>query len=344
MQPSYPGASEEAERRSYFQKGEWRGKVIFSRKSGERFLCNVSYGLLKDAEGNVSGSVAVIRDKSEQEKKEKQLSYLAELVNKTYDAIISIDTSFRIISWNKGAQIIYGYTAGEAIGKDVAVLLHWENAATCFKEINQKPGKQTYWQGEEKHFHQSGSEVYALLSVSLIHDEQQSVTGYVIVGKGISPRKQLENKLQRLNQELEQRVQRKARELTHVFERVTDGFIAFDKNWNYRYLNKKASEILGRSPDELIGKNIWTEYPEKLQEPLYHQFFRSHGNAETETCTSMESNLPWVVRSLIVSLARWAVLCICKILPIRKARNNHWKKAGNGMPVSWKRCRKEYGM
>jgi PAS domain S-box-containing protein len=273
LQPFYSGVSEEVERRLYHQGGEWRGNVIFSRKSGKRFPCNVSYGLLKDGDGNVNGTVAVIRDRTEQEKKEKQLLYLAELVNKTNDAIISIDMTSRIISWNKGAEIIYGYTAGEAIGKDLAVLLGWENAGTRLTEIRQRPGKEAYWQGEERHYDKNGIEAYALVSVSVIQDEPNDLTGYVIVGKDISQRKQLENKLQHLNQELEQRVQRKAQELTHVFERVTDAFIAYDKNWNYTYLNKKAGEILGRSPEQLIGKNMWTEFPEKLAEPFYRLFF-----------------------------------------------------------------------
>jgi len=273
MQPFYLDVSEEAERRLYHKEGEWRGNVIFSRKNGERFPCNVSYGLLKDANGSITGNVAVIRDRTEQEKKAKQLSYLAGLVDKTYDAIISIDITSRIISWNKGAETIYGYTAKEAIGKDLAVLLGWENVWTSIAEIQHRPGEEAYWQGEERHYHKSGTEVYALVSVSAILDDQDAVTGYVIVGKDISQRKELENKLQRLNQELEQRVQRKTQQLTHVFERVTDAFIAFDKDWNYRYLNKKAGEILGSTPEQLIGKNIWTEFPEKFEEPFYRQFF-----------------------------------------------------------------------
>jgi PAS domain S-box-containing protein len=273
LQPFYPGVSEEVERRLYHQEGEWRGNVIFSRKNGKRFPCNVSYGLLKDGNGNINGTVAVIRDRTEQEKKEKQLLYLADLVNKTNDAIVSIDLTSRIISWNKGAEIIYGYTAGDAIGKDLAVLLRWENASTRLAEIRHRPGEAAYWQGEETHYHKNGMEVYALVSVSVIQDEPNDLTGYVIVGKDISQRKQLENKLQHLNQELEQRVQRKAQELTQVFERVTDAFIAYDKNWNYTYLNKKAGEILGRSPEQLIGKNMWTEFPGKLAEPFYRLFF-----------------------------------------------------------------------
>lgn len=273
LQPFYPGICEESERLVYYDKGEWRGNVIFSRKNGERFLANVSYGLLKDADGNISGTVAVVRDRTEQQKNEKQLLYLAELVNKTYDAIISIDINFVIISWNKGAEILYGYTAAEATGKDISLLLGWENAASRFSETRLTPGKDVYWQGEEMHYHKNGTEVYALVSVSMIQDEQDSVTGYVIVGKDISQRKELETKLQRLNHELEQRMQRKAQELSHVFERVSDAFVAFDADWNYTYLNKKAGEVIGRSPEQLIGKNIWREFPEKLDEPLYRQYF-----------------------------------------------------------------------
>ena len=54
----------------------------------------------------------------------------------------------------------------------------------------------------------------------------------------------------------------KTAELKDIFERVTDGFIALDKNWCYTYVNKKAGEILRRDPSYLIGKNIWDEFPD----------------------------------------------------------------------------------
>ena len=47
-----------------------------------------------------------------------------------------------------------------------------------------------------------------------------------------------------------------------IFERITDAFVALDKNWRYTYVNTKAAEMFGRSADDLIGKHIWTEFPE----------------------------------------------------------------------------------
>ena len=51
--------------------------------------------------------------------------------------------------------------------------------------------------------------------------------------------------------------------LTDVFERITDAFVALDINWCYTYVNKKAGEIFYRSPAQMIGKHIWTEFPEE---------------------------------------------------------------------------------
>jgi PAS domain S-box-containing protein len=45
-----------------------------------------------------------------------------------------------------------------------------------------------------------------------------------------------------------------------ILESITDGFWAVDRDWNFIYVNRKAEELLQRSRDELLGKNIWTEF------------------------------------------------------------------------------------
>ncbi|MGV8123363.1 MAG: PAS domain S-box protein [Candidatus Xenobiia bacterium LiM19] len=66
--------------------------------------------------------------------------------------------------------------------------------------------------------------------------------------------------------------------LNSVFERVTDAFVALDRNWRYTYVNNKAGELLGRRPDDLIGKHIWTEFPTGVGQP----FQRAYEKAMTE--------------------------------------------------------------
>lgn len=63
--------------------------------------------------------------------------------------------------------------------------------------------------------------------------------------------------------------------IKEVFERVNDPFIALDNNWDFTYVNKKAAELARRTPEELIGKNIWKEFPEALNSSTYEFYTRA---------------------------------------------------------------------
>jgi PAS domain S-box-containing protein len=63
--------------------------------------------------------------------------------------------------------------------------------------------------------------------------------------------------------------------LTNVLERVSDGFVALDKDWCYTHVNEKAGELLGRRPESLIGKHIWSEFPEGVGQRFYHAYHRA---------------------------------------------------------------------
>jgi PAS domain S-box-containing protein len=75
--------------------------------------------------------------------------------------------------------------------------------------------------------------------------------------------------------------------LSSVVERVSDGFVALDTDWRYVYVNQKAAEMLNREkPEDLIGKHIWTEYPEGVGQPFYHA---CHKAAETQEMVYLEA-------------------------------------------------------
>lgn len=96
----------------------------------------------------------------------------------------------------------------------------------------------------------------------------------------------------------------KAFTLTNVFDRITDAFVAFDNQWNYIYLNSKALEIIGRGRrlEDIIGKNIWKEFPEKKEHSFYNAFFTAMAEQRTITqegyCHPVEA---WVHVSLYPS-------------------------------------------
>jgi signal transduction histidine kinase len=50
-------------------------------------------------------------------------------------------------------------------------------------------------------------------------------------------------------------------DLERAINRVDDGFIALDRDWHVRYLNVAAARQLGREVCDLVGRNIWAEFP-----------------------------------------------------------------------------------
>ena len=67
----------------------------------------------------------------------------------------------------------------------------------------------------------------------------------------------------------------KIAEVTEVVERISDAFVALDRNWCYTYMNKKAGQIFNREPQAIIGKNIWEEFPEGIGQPFYHAYYKA---------------------------------------------------------------------
>lgn len=62
------------------------------------------------------------------------------------------------------------------------------------------------------------------------------------------------------------------RNVTDILERISEAFVSLDKNWCYTYMNKKAGEIFNRDPAKMIGRHIWTEFPDGIGQP-FHQAY-----------------------------------------------------------------------
>ncbi|MGB5420103.1 PAS domain S-box protein [Algibacter sp.] len=70
-------------------------------------------------------------------------------------------------------------------------------------------------------------------------------------------------------------------QLESTLRNISDGFVALDANWCYTYLNEKAAEFIGRTPESLIGKHIWTEFPEGKNLPIYKEYNKAFETQKT---------------------------------------------------------------
>jgi len=82
--------------------------------------------------------------------------------------------------------------------------------------------------------------------------------------------------------------------IMEFIERISDGFVAFDAQMNYTYVNQRGGELLGRKPQELIGKNYWEEYPEARGTPFANAYVRA-----------LESQMPILTEDYYAPWDRW---------------------------------------
>ena len=90
-------------------------------------------------------------------------------------------------------------------------------------------------------------------------------------GLDITERKRDEEVLAQLRQGEQER----AAVLGQILNRVTDGFVAIDRDWRYAYVNRNAETMMRRSADELIGQRVWEVFPHALDTAVHHAMERA---------------------------------------------------------------------
>ena len=281
VQRGEPGYNlEQARLNGRFEQEGWR-----LRKDGSAFWANVVFTAISDPQGHIMGYSKVTRDITERKKATEQIAYMARLMEDTSDAIFSTDHAFIIRTWNKAAEMSFGYTQKEAIGKTAGNLLRVDLSREVIYAIRRELVESSYWKGEVYYKNKNGSNLTVLLSASAVRNPEGTVEGFVMVCRDFTERKKLELQLQQFNKELELQVAKKTAELTGIFERITDAFIAMDKNLCYTYLNKKAGELIQRDPASLIGKYVWDVFPDAVGSDTWYAFNKAMTEQKNMTNT-----------------------------------------------------------
>lgn len=92
--------------------------------------------------------------------------------------------------------------------------------------------------------------------------------------------------LQMIERERAQELLREtADELRSVFDSISDAVYLLDGHWCFAYLNPRAQSLLRRSPEALLGKNIWAEYPELVGTPFEENFRTAMAQQQTRDFT-----------------------------------------------------------
>jgi PAS domain S-box-containing protein len=162
------------------------------------------------------------------------------------------------------AERMLGYNPEQRIGEFPDDLLHPDDVPVWqayLAKLLKHPG--IALPIEYRKLHASGYWVYLeIMGNNLLHDS--SINGIVINSRDITERKVSAAALEKSQQQI-----------VNVLEKITDGFFTLNSNWQFTYVNSKAEQCWQRERQELIGKNIWEEFPEIADTIFFKQFHKS---------------------------------------------------------------------
>jgi PAS domain S-box-containing protein len=89
----------------------------------------------------------------------------------------------------------------------------------------------------------------------------------------------------------EEELRKSGERITNILESITDAFVAVDRQWRFTYINERALTTLQRTREELLGKNMWEEFPEAVGLPAYREYHRAMTSGNS---VHFEEFNPWL--------------------------------------------------
>jgi PAS domain S-box-containing protein len=160
-------------------------------------------------------------DITERKHAEEMAAFLALIVESSDDAIISKDLTGVITSWNRGAEDLYGYSAAEAVGKPISIIIPPEREEEMTEILERIKRGERIEHFETIRLTRNGERVDISLSVSPVRDSLGRIIGASKIARNITERKRGEEERDRL---LEQEQQ--ARAAAEEANRLKDEFLA----------------------------------------------------------------------------------------------------------------------
>ena len=178
------------------------------------------------------------------------LRHLARVVESSDDAIISKDLNSTIISWNAAAERMFGYTADEAIGRSIRMIIPADRQGEEDMVLSHIRAGKAITHYETIRCRKDGSLVPISLTVSPIYDDHGTVVGASKIARDIS------DKI---------RAERASRRLSAVIESSDDAIVTKNLDSIITSWNPAAVRMFGYTEEEAIGKSIRMIIPDELQ-------------------------------------------------------------------------------
>ena len=253
----------------------WQGELINRRKDGSLYTEEMTIAPVLDENGKIACYIALKQDVTKRRAAEEAQRFLAAIVESSDDAISGVTLDGTISAWNAGAEALYGYSAGEVIGKPISIIVPPERSHEVSRLLNALAEGRTLSQFETVRIAKDGHSIDVSLSVSGIKDATGKTVGAATIARDITARKKAEGAL---------------RESEERFRIIADGCPApmwmTDAEGGVRFVNRIYREFFGTTYQQVEGGN-WQPLLHPGDAPGYLDAFqravRQHTSFRGET-------------------------------------------------------------
>lgn len=204
---------------------------------------------LRDDSGKITGAINLLIDISVQKQAEVQTMRLASIVESSDDAIISKNLCGIIESWNASATRLFGYSADEAIGKHITMLIPADRRDEEDLIIGKVRNGERVDHFDTIRRRKDGRQVAISLTVSPVRSPTGKVIGASKIARDITERKESENRIRMLMREVNHRVKNQFAVILSMIRETgkhTTTIVEFEKQIRNRIM------ALSRSQDLLV--------------------------------------------------------------------------------------------
>ncbi len=177
------------------------------------------------------------------------------LINSADIGTVFLDRNFRVKMFTPAARSIFNLIPAD-MGRPLSDITGKLEYAELARDVEMAVEK---LQPIEREVSISGGTTY-LMQVSPYRTAEDHINGVVIAFINISQRKKTEGALLDSLQRTKE-----------ILESISDAFYAVDENFVFTYINKKAEELWNRKSNSLLGKHIWTEFPDAVNSESYQR-------------------------------------------------------------------------
>ncbi len=234
--------------------------TLLIRKDGGECPIDDSAAPIRDEDAQVSGCVLIFRDvtaqrRMDQEKTSQLLTarLLASIIESSDDAIISKSLAGVIQSWNAAAERLFGYSAEEAVGRHISIVIPSDRIAEEDRIIASLKAGQRIEHFETERVRSDGKRILVSLTISPIKDDAGNVIGASKIVRDISRQRHAE---QRENQLLAETADANAK-FQAFFEQGSLFAGIMDLNGILLEANRLSWEGCGYIREQIIGKPFW---------------------------------------------------------------------------------------